>query len=146
MAAPVTPITQEWIDQVSASLIDLGTRPPPRPKSFTRQRAIEAMAPLIRDLQAKDFDLEDILPALNVNGQNFTKGSVKTYLARVSHAPAAAVPKRSQKAQPTTSASTGQKAKPAIPDSATQKGASEKAPASDGSRLRAPVAEGTDTI
>jgi hypothetical protein len=136
MAAPVTPITQEWIDQVTASLIELGTRPPPRPKSFTRQRAIEVMAPLIRDLQAKDFELEDILPMLNVGGHNFSKNAVKTYLTRVSHAPAAATQKRSQKTHPAAPASTAQKPKPTTPDSAVQ----------DGSRLRAPVATGTDML
>lgn len=80
MAGRPSEITSEWLDDVRKRLTDL---PPPVQTRFSRQQAITELAPVIEDLRARKYRLEDILPVLNTGGQSFTVGALKTYLARV---------------------------------------------------------------
>ncbi len=133
-------ITKDWIDRVSAALVDLGKTSPPRPRTFTRQKAIEEIAPIIRELQHKEFSLDDILPVLNIDGQKFTRAAVKTYMTR------APLPSQDQVDRPLKPSRRSGPMPGTKGKRSTDHSSSSLEPESDGSRLRAPVAEGTDTL
>jgi len=126
------PITLDWVAKAELALKALWAEPPAGSTMVSRQRAIELLAPKIRELQHAHYDLNQIVARLNVDGQNFGQGAVKTYLARVPTDEKVVPEKRTRASTPKHPRSPSP-----TPDHPTDVG--DSAP---GSRLRAPAAPG----